>query len=142
MNIYTFKFIIFAFLPLFIGNCFGGESINFEKVADAIYLAEGSAKTPFPYGIKSIKYKGHPSQKNQWARRVCLNTINTNYKKWIAAGKKGDFISFMGNSYCPAAHDKKGHSVWAKNVNYFLNKNKIKTPKKVQEKSGPLLIIR
>jgi len=110
---------------------------DFPRIADAIYKAEGGVHASKPYGILSVKVKSKSD-----ARRVCLNTIKSNYKKWEIAGRKGDFISFMGNSYCPKIADPRGHSVWAKNVNYFLNKNKEKAPKKSKKITGPLLIIR
>lgn len=110
---------------------------DFPRIADAIYKAEGGVRASKPYGILSVKVKN-----KDHARKICLNTIRNNYTRWLEAGAKSDFIFYLGSIYCPAAHDKKGNSVWAKNVNYFLNKNKAKSVKKVQEKSGPLLVIR
>lgn len=42
-------------------------------------------------------------------------------KRWIKAGKPGDFTVFMGKRYCdPKAHPLNKH--WVKNVNYWMKK--------------------
>lgn len=110
---------------------------DFPRIADAIYKAEGGIRASKPYGILSIKVKN-----KDHARKICLNTIRNKYKNWQLAGSKGDFIFYLGSIYCPAAHDKKGNAVWAKNVNFFLNKDKVKIAKKSEKNIGPLLIIR
>ena len=92
-------------------------SPDFEKLADAIYKAEGGAKTNHPYGILA-KYK------TTTPRQACLNTIKHKYKDWINQGAHGDFIEYLGSKYAPvgAANDPTGlNKNWVKNVKYFLS---------------------
>lgn len=86
-------------------------AVDVEKIADAIYLAEGGEKARVPYGILSVKVKSRLH-----ARRVCINTINNNLKRWNNAGKPGDFISFLGDRYCPRSVDPRGNENWKRNV--------------------------
>lgn len=86
-----------------------------EQIADAIYLAEGGSKTNHPYGILA-KYK------HTTPRQACINTIKHARRDWDG---QGDFITFLGNRYCPvgAKNDPQGlNKNWIKNVKYFLNK--------------------
>lgn len=85
-------------------------SINVNKIADAIYRAEGGDKTRYPYGIMSIKTKGVDD-----ARKICINTINHAYRDWVAAGSKGDFIDFLSKRYDPKTYER-----WAKLVKQIL----------------------
>jgi len=98
------------------------QETYFNKVADAIFVAEGGRHlTRFPYGVKSMP-EGISDP-----RRVCLNSIRNNYRRWEAAGKPGDFIEFMGRRYCPPnAHPLNRH--WVKNVNHHLRKSHGSTP--------------
>ena len=89
-------------------------AIDVDKLADAIYWAEGGPKTNHPYGILK-KYKVTTP------RQACINTINHALKDWDGSG---DFISFLGSRYCPvgAANDPTGLNVnWVKNVTYLYN---------------------
>ena len=95
--------------------CLAEERYNNDKLADAIYLAEGGNKTRFFYGIKSINTHGD----KVYARKICINTINNNYRRWVKAGSKGDFTDFLGAVYCPP----KAHPLnknWTRNVRYFM----------------------
>jgi hypothetical protein len=82
-----------------------------NKVADAIYKAEGGRKARVPYGILSVKVADEAE-----ARRVCLNTIRNNYRRWEKAGKPGLFLDYLGNVYCPASADPVGNKNWRANV--------------------------
>lgn len=83
----------------------------FERLADAIYVAEGGRKTAFPYGIKSVRTDD--------PRQTCLTSIRNNYARWQDAGLPGDFIDFMGRRYAPpSAHPLNQH--WARNVRRAL----------------------
>ena len=85
-----------------------------EQIANAIYLAEGGAKTSHPYGIL-VHYK------TTSPRQACLNTIAHARRDF----KGGDFIVFLGSRYCPvgAANDPTGlNKNWIKNVKYFLER--------------------
>lgn len=92
-------------------------SINVDKIADAIYQAEGGKKTRYPYGI-SFK-KSHISTKSvDDARKICINTINHAYRDWVNAGHQGDFIDFLSKRYC-----SENHLNWYKMVKQILSKN-------------------
>ena len=93
-----------------------------ESIANAIYKAENSVK--YPYGVRSINTHGD----KDYARKICLNSIKNNYKRWIKAGKLEDFISFMARRYCPIQgkdltnDEKKLNMYWVDNVKFFLKK--------------------
>ena len=101
-------FLLFFFL--FTVNAYAGEYSN-NEIANAIYKTENSKR--FPYGIVSINTRGNEA----YARRICLNSISNNRKRWIKAGKPEDFIFFMGRRYCPPNSKN-----WARLVKYFLEK--------------------
>ena len=82
------------------------------RLLNAIYRAEGGAKTSHPYGILAHYKKTTP-------RQACLNTIRHAKRDWNG---KGDFVEFLGRRYCP---------VGAKNDPTGLNKNWIKNVKKL-----------
>jgi hypothetical protein len=85
-----------------------------NQIADAIYLAEGGARTAHPYGI--LAHYKHTS-----ARQACINTINHALKDF----KGGDFIRFLQKRYCPvgAANDPRGlNKNWYSNVMKFLER--------------------
>lgn len=87
-----------------------------NRLANAIYKAEGGAKTNHPYGILA-KYK------TTTPRQACINTIRSKHKEWIALGSKGDFIDYLGSRYCPvgASNDPTGlNKNWIPNVRRFL----------------------
>lgn len=110
--------LFWVFLFLFIGissQALGGFSIDANKLADAIFKAEGGYTTKHPYGILVV-YK-HTSP-----RQACINTINHALKDWNG---QGDFIEFLGSRYCPigAKNDPTGlNKNWVKNVRYFYEK--------------------
>lgn len=85
-----------------------------ERIANAIYKAEGGAKARVPYGILSVKVSSEAE-----ARRVCMNTIRNNHRRWERAGKPGLFLEFLARKYAPigAANDPKGlNKHWLNNV--------------------------
>ncbi len=54
-------------------------------------------------------------------------TVKKNYDRWIKDGKQIDFISFLGNRYCPvnAENDPNGlNKNWIKNVSFWVQKIK------------------
>ena len=90
------------------------RSIDFERLADAIYIAEGGAKTRYPFGIKSIKTTGY-----EQARRICLRTIANSYSRWSG---KGRFIDHLASTYCPVKVDRQGNANWRRNVKHWYFK--------------------
>lgn len=89
-----------------------------ERVADAIWLAEGGKKAKVSHGILSVKTKD--------PRGVCLNTVRNTWGRWESAGKPGDFIDFLGSRYAPvgAANDPKGlNKNWPRNVRSLLRRS-------------------
>lgn len=107
----TLVALFIVFNLIFVSTAKATE-INIEKLATAIYHAEGGAKTRYPYGILK-KYKVTTP------RQACINTIKHALRDWDG---KSDFIIFLGNRYCPvgAANDPTGlNKNWVKNVRYF-----------------------
>lgn len=55
----------------------------------------------------------------------CAATIKKNYQRWIDAGRKGEYIDFLGSRYCPigAENDPTGlNHNWIPNVKYWVNR--------------------
>jgi hypothetical protein len=101
--------------------CFvANAEINIEKLADAIYKAEGGSKTNHPYGILQ-KYK------TTTPRQACINTIQSSLKRFEKQNNETDFIHFLSLTYCPigAKNDKYGLNVnWERNVKFFYNNSR------------------
>lgn len=91
------------------------EEIDIDRLANAIYYAEGGTKTAHPYGILA-------HYKHTTPRQACINTINHALRDWNG---KGDFVSFLGARYCP---------VGAKNDPTGLNRNWVKNVKRIYAK--------
>ena len=91
------------------------EVIDVEKLANAIYKAENSVK--YPYGIKSIDTHGDVA----YARKICINTIKNNIKRYEKSDKSVDYITFLGNRYCPPSIHALNKN-WVKNVKEFYYK--------------------
>lgn len=75
---------------------FALNAINAEILADAIYLAEGGSKTKYPYGIISVKCSGETE-----CRKICLNTIRNNHKRWLNSDKSLTYLEFLASRYAP-----------------------------------------
>ena len=88
-----------------------------NRMADAIYRAEGGKKAKVPYGILSVKVRDESD-----ARRVCLNSITNNWRRWEASGKTNCFVDFMADRWCPQKSDPVGNRNWKRNVKEILNK--------------------
>ena len=55
----------------------------------------------------------------------CAATVQKNYDRWVAAGSKGEFVTFLGNRYCPLDNprDKDGlNRHWIGNGRKFKNR--------------------
>lgn len=97
---------------------------DYDRIVHSVFLAEGGNKTLYPYGIRSIKTKN-----KEHARRICKNTIHNNFHRWVKAGRKGTFIDFLGNRYCPtrgrnlSKSERNLNKHWKKNVLFYFQKN-------------------
>lgn len=94
------------------------ESIDVEKLADAIRIAEG-VNSRHPYGILA-------HYKTTTPRQACKNTILHSLKHFNEQSKEKDFILWLSKTYCPigASNDPTGlNKNWTRLVKYFLVKN-------------------
>jgi hypothetical protein len=93
------------------------STIYANKLANAIYRAEGGAKARVPYGILAVRVSGAPE-----ARQVCLRTIRHVWARWQQQGAtaRGEFIPFLAGIYCPAAAGPAGNRAWTRNVEFFM----------------------
>lgn len=87
-----------------------------DRIVDAIYRVEGGAKTRYPYGIIKLG----PGADVVRARELCRQTVVNNYRRWVKAGSKGNFLDFLADRYCPPSVDSKGNANWKKNIHKFL----------------------
>ena len=97
--------------------CHAKETPDIERLTRAIYLAEGGNRTKHPYGILK-RYKATTP------KQACINTIKSALKRWNG---QGDFIVYLGRTYCPvgASNDPKGlNKNWVKNVKYYYERGK------------------
>lgn len=84
-----------------------------ERLADAIYVAEGGANTKHPYGVLKHYVRTTP-------RTACINTIRHAARDWKG---QGDFIAFLGARYSPlgAANDPQHlNRNWIHNVQKLM----------------------
>jgi hypothetical protein len=96
--------------------------VNVERLADAIYKAEGGAKASHEYGILA-------HYKHTTPRQACINTINNQIKRHEKHKCGKDFLVCLRDRYAPlkASNDPKNlNANWLKNVKYFYEKNKKK----------------
>lgn len=95
---------------------FAHANIDVNKLANAIYLAEGGDKTSHPYGI--LKHYKHTTP-----RQACINSIKHRLKDYN--GKEEGFISYLAKFYAPigASNDPTGlNHNWIKNVTYYYKR--------------------
>ena len=88
----------------------------------AIRYAENGGKGR-EYGILHKRVK--PTYRSQagW----CAATVQKNWDRWVKAGRKGEFLVYLGKKYCPvgAENDPNGlNKHWLKNVRYHTQKIK------------------
>lgn len=94
------------------------HAVDVNKLANAIRIAEG-VKSRHPYGILA-------HYKTTTPRQACINTIKSALKRYNKAGKRGDFIAFLGKTYCPvgASNDPKClNKNWVQNVQKLYKGN-------------------
>ena len=90
---------------------------NFEKLANAIYKAEGGANTRHPYGILA-KYK------HTTPRQACINTVKNQWKRHLVHDCGKDYMTCLRDRYAPigAGNDPMGlNRNWLKNVTHFYH---------------------
>ena len=83
------------------------------RLADAIYIVEGGAKTSHPYGVLT-RYK------TTTPRQACINTIRTKRKQWEAAGSRGDWLNYLADRYCPPSADFVGNRKWKAKIHKIM----------------------
>lgn len=111
-SLWWFALLVAIWVACFVLMATASYASTDEQIADAIYKAEGGAKTSHPYGILA-------HYKITTPRQACLNTIAHARRDF----KGGDFIEFLGSRYCPigASNDPMGlNKNWIGNVKYFL----------------------
>ncbi len=92
-----------------------GYSLN--QWCNAIYKAEGGAKTHHPYGILKRYATTTPLQ-------ACKNTVRHKYSDWVKEGRAGTFVAYLGAKYCPVGcdNDRGTNKYWISNVKYWLRR--------------------
>ena len=96
-----------------------GEEAYFQRVADAIFRAEGGKAAKVPYGILSVKVRDEAH-----ARQTCLEVIRWRWE--LHGAKREGFVEYLSRSYCPLSdkRDTQGLNYhWVRNVSWFLDKN-------------------
>ena len=91
-----------------------------NKIADAIWTAEGGSKASTPYGVRNVR---DPIK----ARRIVLNIIQEEWRAYelrLEAGwESRSFIEALGSRYAPVqAHPL--NRFWAFNVSHHYRKLK------------------
>ena len=89
-------------------------------IVAAIRYAE-NGRAGREYGILHPRVK--PTYRSQagW----CAATVQKNYDRWVKAGRKGEYIKFLGARYCPVGADNDPTGLnkhWIKNVSKFRKK--------------------
>ena len=86
-------------------------------IVAAIRYAENGGKGK-EYGILHPRVKPtYRSQAGGWAA-----TVQKNYDRWVKAGRKGDYVTFLGKRYCPIGADNDPNGLnkhWIPNVKKF-----------------------
>ena len=95
-------------------NCYGEDFI----ILLAIRRAENGGKGK-EFGVKHKKaWNTDLDTQAGW----CAATIVKTRMRWRAAGRPLDFITYLGNRYCPASIDFQGNINWKRNVKYFYER--------------------
>lgn len=113
---------LFVLLSLCLSCQAWAESVaeyDVERLATAIYYAEGGARTNWPYGILK-RYK------TTTPRQACINTIRNQSKRHAAHQCSMDYLSCLAKRYAPINSDTDNgtNRYWLKNVRYFLKVGK------------------
>ena len=92
--------------------CSKPETLNYEKLATAIFYSEGGDRTNFPYGIKSVS-----CETKDECRIKCIESVRNQFKLFTRHGGKGvkNFIREFARRY-DSGDSRAGQAIWIKNV--------------------------
>lgn len=116
----TIVLCIACLLLLVLLSMQGCESTEDDRLAMAIYHAEGGDKAKYPFGIRSVHCDSFSDCKN-----ICEKTIRNNRYRFAQDGHKRyrSYLEYLADRYCPS-HGRKNaqaeHDAWLKNVKFFL----------------------
>jgi len=106
----------FLILLLLCGNVWADDN----KLADAIYKAEGGKKAVKPYGILSVTCNSKAE-----CRQICLNTIRNQRKRHKAHDCGLGYLECLARRYAPIGVKNDPSNLnknWLKNVRYFYRR--------------------
>lgn len=112
------RIILYGVLAICLSSCepvYSQSAVpDFERLANAIYKAEGGSNTRHPYGILA-KYK------HTTPRQACINTIKNQWKRHNAHSCGKDYMTCLRDRYCPIGcdNDNGTNRFWLKNVKAF-----------------------
>lgn len=89
------------------------------QLVQAIYKAEGGDKAAVPYGLI---YSAWCKQEPGWCAYYASEIVAINYERWLRRGKPGEFIDWLGSTYCPPSAHKLNRA-WTKNVKHFYKRS-------------------
>ena len=89
-----------------------GDVIEYERLAESIFYAEGGYKTHYFYGIKSVS-----CETKDECRIKCIESVRNQFKLFTRHGGKGvkNFIREFARRY-DSGDSRAGQAVWIKNV--------------------------
>ncbi len=90
------------------------DDVFVDLMSEAIKRAEGDPL----YGVRSI-----PVDTPAQAKRITMNSVRNNYRRWVDAGKPDTFVDFMQRRWAPIdpEHDPEGlNENWAPNIKSIL----------------------
>jgi len=95
------------------------SSGDVRQISTAIYKIENSTK--YPFGVRSINTHGDYAT----AQKICENTIKNNFRRWNQTNKSIDFLTYLGNVYCPTKgkitlSEKKYNKYWIINIHKLV----------------------
>lgn len=91
---------------------------GYQRITEAIYWVEGGAQAKKPYGVLSV-----PCNTKQECRKIAFNTVRNNHRRWLRAGRPGEFLNFLADRYCPPSVDKQGNINWKRNIKSILQRS-------------------
>ena len=86
------------------------STLEVDRIAAAIYIIEGGAKTRYPFGVKCHQH----TYKD--AERICKTTIRNTYERWRKSKDSRVFLDYLADRYCPPSSDPVGNRRWKQNI--------------------------